>query len=886
MAMCHELPHLPLDRDIPLNVLKRRGAISFSSSSVLFSSRPRLERRGAISYEKTDKTAIYVRTLGDVRVHSADLARSQKGKKKQPPAKAAATRAGGKENLEREETPIRRMPARLSRCSSCCQGTVRKKRPQPSLNEHGETFRGHGQVDQTYPGQAKTLLDRLGRWDFNIFHLEEITGGHSLQAVGMRLFEENGLISEFQLDPGKLWKCFTLFESGYHGHPYHNSTHAADVTQAMHCYLQESKLKNTLSPLEVLAALLAAAAHDLDHPGVNQAYLIATNHHLSTLYKNSSVLENHHWRCCISVVIQTGLLNHIPADQWRTFKDLIQSMILATDIARQQEFLSKFQDQLNSGKLNLQNQENRKLVLQMALKCADICNPCRSWNIARKWAECVCQEFFKQGDREKKEGLPVSASCNKYKITTAKIQQGFLKYVVEPLFKLWNEFLPSELSEQMLSKIDKHQLRWTKIVNGEENKREASPAPSTEIMVIDRISQRETTVDLALRSKVEKRKMEESSSSAIRIVDKGSGRVIRTKLPSPKGEQHLVKCNNHKDAMVKKQDGLIMDREDSIDRLQLPAKSQLPNHHSPSSPRPKRKELLNKDRNDRFGAEQFQLRLKRSPATVRRGLKFEDPWEKQPTSLRDSQLYLSHNVLNSVSKYTADQLSRQNVGPDVKRTRSPIVPRRGGLKAGLNNNIESYIPRMGNDFDVGLNQNMSHSTTEVPSAASSSASYSCRPASSYAPSHLHPQFNSLQSLPIHRQLNQSLDQCSDGSPGSSLLGSGDLSISGTYSRDEVNKRTTIRGSPYIQRRMARRETPRQNYQPSAFLAGGLSPRLPSKNYTPSSSPTSPPSSHLYSVPPALSPLMNDFTTSQMASIAKRKQQRERSQSPRGFLEDR
>lgn len=41
--MLHELPHLPLDRDIPLSVLKRRGAISFSSSSVLFSSRPRLE---------------------------------------------------------------------------------------------------------------------------------------------------------------------------------------------------------------------------------------------------------------------------------------------------------------------------------------------------------------------------------------------------------------------------------------------------------------------------------------------------------------------------------------------------------------------------------------------------------------------------------------------------------------------------------------------------------------------------------------------------------------------------------------------------------------------------------------------------------------------------
>lgn len=35
-----------------------------------------------------------------------------------------------------------------------------------------------------------------------------------------------------------------MVQEDYHGHnPYHNAVHAADVTQAMHCYLKEPKVK-------------------------------------------------------------------------------------------------------------------------------------------------------------------------------------------------------------------------------------------------------------------------------------------------------------------------------------------------------------------------------------------------------------------------------------------------------------------------------------------------------------------------------------------------------------------------------------------------------------------------------------------------------------------
>jgi hypothetical protein len=40
-----------------------------------------------------------------------------------------------------------------------------------------------------------------------------------------------------------------------------------------------------LTPLEIAASLIAAMAHDLDHPGVNQPFLVATSNHLASLNK-------------------------------------------------------------------------------------------------------------------------------------------------------------------------------------------------------------------------------------------------------------------------------------------------------------------------------------------------------------------------------------------------------------------------------------------------------------------------------------------------------------------------------------------------------------------------------------------------------------------------
>ncbi|RMC15326.1 hypothetical protein DUI87_07516 [Hirundo rustica rustica] len=270
MEVCYQLPVLPLDRPVPQHVLSRRGAISFSSSSALFgcpNPRQLSQRRGAISYDSSDQTALYIRMLGDVRVRSR----------------------AGFETERRGSHPY--IDFRIFHSNSEIEVSVSARNVRRLLSfqrylRSSRFFRGitvpnsSNILDDDYNGQAKCMLEKVGNWNFDIFLFDRLTN--------------------------------VMVQEDYHSqNPYHNAVHAADVTQAMHCYLKEPKLSKSLTPWDVLLSLIAAATHDLDHPGVNQPFLIKTNHYLATLYKNTSVLENHHWRSAVGLLRESGLFAHM-----------------------------------------------------------------------------------------------------------------------------------------------------------------------------------------------------------------------------------------------------------------------------------------------------------------------------------------------------------------------------------------------------------------------------------------------------------------------------------------------------------------------------------------------------------------------------------------------
>uniref|UniRef100_A0A8C5N6V4 Phosphodiesterase n=1 Tax=Gouania willdenowi TaxID=441366 RepID=A0A8C5N6V4_GOUWI len=448
MEVCYQLPVLPLDRPVPKHVLSRRGAISFSSSSSLFGApdpRQLSQRRGAISYDSSDQTALYIRMLGDVRV------RSQVGfepeRRSSHPYLCIDFRT-----LHSNSEPERRIQRLLSFQRYLHSSRLLRGIPQ-QIPLHI--------LDEDYTGQARCMLEKVGHWNFDIFLFDKFTNGNSLINLTFHLLNQYGMVELFQLDMVKLWRFLVMVQEDYHSdNPYHNAVHAADVTQAMYCYMQEPMLAKSLTSFDILLGLLAAATHDLDHPGVNQPFLIKTDHYLATLYRNTSVLENHHWKSAVGLLRETGLFSHWPAEDSLNMERELGSLILATDISRQNDYLSRFRQHLDQESLCLSNGSHRHFILQMALKCADICNPCRPWELSKQWSEKVTEEFFQQGDVEKKHKLEVSPLCDREINSVGNIQIGFMTYVAEPLFAEWARFSDTRLSQTMLGHMRLNKASW------------------------------------------------------------------------------------------------------------------------------------------------------------------------------------------------------------------------------------------------------------------------------------------------------------------------------------------------------------------------------------------------------------------------------------------
>ncbi|XP_077480078.1 high affinity 3',5'-cyclic-AMP phosphodiesterase 7A isoform X1 [Stigmatopora argus] len=458
MEVCYQLPVLPLDRQVPKHVLSRRGAISFSSSSSLFGApdpRQLSQRRGAISYDSSDQTALYIRMLGDVRVRS-QVGFEPERRSSHPylciDFRNLHTRLGGGSDSTVGSAPERRVRRLLSLQrflhSSRLMRGLAQLNPLPIL-------------DEDYAGQARCMLEKVGNWNFDIFLFDRLTNGNGLITLTFHLLDQYGLVELFRLDVVRLWRFLVLVQEDYHAHnPYHNAVHAADVTQAMYCYMREPVLSKSLTSYDILLGLLAAATHDLDHPGVNQPFLIKTDHYLASLYKNTSVLENHHWKSAVGLLRETGLFAHLPAEDSASLERDLGSLILATDISRQNDYLSKFRRHLDQNNLCLSSASHRHFVLQMALKCADICNPCRPWELSKQWSDKVTAEFFQQGDVEKKHKLEVSPLCDRANNTVGKIQIGFMTYVAEPLFGEWSRFSDTRLSQTMLGHMGLNKASW------------------------------------------------------------------------------------------------------------------------------------------------------------------------------------------------------------------------------------------------------------------------------------------------------------------------------------------------------------------------------------------------------------------------------------------
>lgn len=93
----------------------------------------------------------------------------------------------------------------------------------------------------------------------------------------------------------------------------------------MYCLICSVKLFELVGPLEILALIVSALSHDLDHDGFSNNYQINAQTHLAIIYSDKSPLEMYH--CAVAFHIlnkpESNIFSALDKDSFKKIREYI-----------------------------------------------------------------------------------------------------------------------------------------------------------------------------------------------------------------------------------------------------------------------------------------------------------------------------------------------------------------------------------------------------------------------------------------------------------------------------------------------------------------------------------------------------------------------------------
>lgn len=324
------------------------------------------------------------------------------------------------------------------------------KKPLTHTNSFtGERVPTYG-VETAFEEDLGRCLCEIDQWGIDIFRIGDLSGNRPLTAVAYQAFQNRDLLKTFLIPPKTFLTFMMTLEDHYvKDNPFHNSLHAADVTQSTNVLLNTPALESVFTPLEQLAALFAACIHDVDHPGLTNQFLINSSSELALMYNDESVLENHHLAVAFKLLQNDGcdIFMNLGKKQRQTLRKMVIDMVLSTDMSKHMSLLADLKTMVEtkkvagSGVLLLDNYTDRIQVLENLVHCADLSNPTKPLELYKRWVGLLMEEFFQQGDKEREQRLEMSPMCDRHTATIEKTQVGFIDYIVHPLWETWADLV-------------------------------------------------------------------------------------------------------------------------------------------------------------------------------------------------------------------------------------------------------------------------------------------------------------------------------------------------------------------------------------------------------------------------------------------------------------
>lgn len=307
-----------------------------------------------------------------------------------------------------------------------------------SLSDRRDSTLSGDTDSQAHGGQIlQVILGEMNNWNFNAIQFKLDTEGRPLYTMMWAVFSKHDYFDKFRIKRKKFKAFSKQLEAGYMELPYHNCMHAAEVLIAIHYLLFTINMGGSLSHLEQMAAMFAAAIHDFKHPGRSNSFLVKTKHPLSFFYNDMSVLEQMHLAEAFRLLSRPGfeIMEGLNPEQWEDFRRITIRMVLATDLKEHFKAVTELSNiaQL-PGLEDFITPSRNAFILEVAIKVADIGHAGKAFAIHKRWAELIQEEFFLQGDHERQLGLNVSRFMDRHSQEEFVNQSSFFDHIALPLF--------------------------------------------------------------------------------------------------------------------------------------------------------------------------------------------------------------------------------------------------------------------------------------------------------------------------------------------------------------------------------------------------------------------------------------------------------------------
>lgn len=286
---------------------------------------------------------------------------------------------------------------------------------------------------------------KLHSWDFDPLSYDHLTA----RAFAAKILIEMGSVKRFSIPPTKLFAFLEKIDSLYQPNRYHNFQHGLDVLHCNYMLLWTTKLVSMgsvgLRSVDVFGFLVAGLCHDVGHPGTNNLLETNTRSNLAMLYNDQSVLEHMHCALTFKVLSQPefNITESLTPPEIVEFRKVVIGCILATDmshhfamVARLNSLFSRLErhhQQVSEDGPPMAAAADVKELLNALIHFSDISNVTKPWEISKAWSDRVTDEFFAQGDLERKLGLPISPFMDRTTGNQPQVTVNFIDYVVGPL---------------------------------------------------------------------------------------------------------------------------------------------------------------------------------------------------------------------------------------------------------------------------------------------------------------------------------------------------------------------------------------------------------------------------------------------------------------------